>query len=732
MTTQQRMTRHLLSLTLLTLMSVAFVTSVAAQSSKKKKPSTKKTTSTTKAPVATTPESTEAATDKPSLDQMPKPLTSTAFTFPAYEEITLSNGLHVFVIENHDQPLITVSLSIRGGEAADPVGKEGSVSMTADMLFKGTKKRSAAEIAQGLDGVGASLSATAGTEAIMFSGSSLKKHAPLLMQTLAELLTSPTFPQDEFDKLKEQMAAGVAYERSKPMELAQALARKVIYGSNSPYARRKTEKSVAAVERADLVSFHDAWMRPNAASIAVVGDLTANEAKSLLEKTLGSWKKADVPTQAFPPQDVLPAGVYFIPRKGSVQSSIIVSAAAPAMNAPDYQSVALMTGFIGSGFGSLFFSTLRETYSYTYSPFGFSSRGRRYNRIAVGAEVRSSVTDSAIIVMLREIKKLGYEGPEEQALERRKKYEVGSYRRLFESPSVVASLLQNAWMNDVPYSEVEEEDKRIEGVSGSDVQDAAQKYLSMFNIRLVVVGNPDVRSKLEQFGQVIDFNTDIQPAPADAFEPVAMSVSDVVSKYEQAIGGPAAIAALTTLTTTAETSMLMQGNTMTGTYTRKQMPPNKEYANFDLTVMVQTQWIDGTQAWTSMMNGPAGPADAAETQQLLLDARMFPVLALKDQKSTVKGKQGGMIVVETTAPSGRGETYYFNATTFLLDRLEKVESTPNGPMTIVERYEDYTAVQGVMFPSTMKVQNPIYSITMKNTYVANAPMSAATFDPTKK
>ncbi|CAN5459197.1 hypothetical protein BH10BAC6_BH10BAC6_05440 [soil metagenome] len=727
MITYTRMTHRVL---FFAIASMLLCSTTAWAQSTKKKPSTKKKTAAMSK--ATSPEAPAAPTDKPSLDVMPKPLASTAFTFPSYEEITLSNGLHVFVIENHDQPLITVNLSIRGGEASDPVGKEGAVSMTADMLFKGTKQHTAAQIAQGLDGVGATLKATAGTESINFNGSSLKKHAPLLMQTLSELLVTPTFPQEEFDKLKEQMAAGVAYERSRPMELAQALARKVIYGVNSPYARRKTEKSVAAVQVGDLSSFHTTWMRPNAASIAIVGDITVSEAKSLLEKSLGAWKKADVPTLTFPEQEVMPSAVYFIPRKGSVQSSIIVSAAAPAMNAPDYHAVELMGGFIGSGFGSLFFNTLRETYSYTYSPFGFVSRGRRYNRIAVGAEVRSAVTDSAIVVMLREIKKLGFEGPDEQALDRRKKYEVGNYRRLFENPSVVASLLQNAWMNDIPYSEIEEEDKRIEGVSGSNVQEATDRYLNMFNIRLVVVGSPDVRSKLEQFGQVIDYSTDIQPAPADAFESVSLSVNDIVAKYEQALGGSAAIAALKTLTTTAETSMLMQGNTMSGTYTRKQMAPNKEYANFDLKVMVQTQWIDGTKAWTSMMNGPAAPADVDESKQLLLDARLFPVLSLREQKAVVKGKQGGMVVVETTAPSGRAETYYFNANTFLLDRMEKVESTPNGPMTIVERYEEYVAVDGVMFPSVLKVQNPIYAITMKNTYKGNVAMDDATFAPSTK
>lgn len=719
--------------TALVLLSILCCASIGlAQQSKKKPTKAKKSTSAPANKSGGQQEQTEAVVDAPSLDQMPKPLTSTAFEFPSYEEITLSNGLHVFVIENHAQPVITVNLMVKGGEAADPVGKEGTVAAMADMLFKGSKSHSAAEIANTLDGVGASLKATASTESINVSGSALKKHAVVLLSTLGEILTQPTFPQEELEKLKEQMAANVAYNRSRPMELAQALSRKVIYGANSPYARRQTEASVKGIERADLVQFHESWLRPNAASIAIVGDVTSSEVKAILEKTLGAWKKGTVPTFTFPAQDVMPAGVYFIPRKGSVQSSIVLCAAAPAMNAPDYQAVSITGNFIGSGFGSLFFNTLRETYSYTYSPFGMVTRGKRYNRIAVGAEVRSAVTDSAIVVMLREIKRLASEGPNDDQLARRIKYEVGSYRRLFENPSVVASLLQYAWANEIPYGDVENEDKRIEGVSAADVQTAAQRYLSMFNTRLVVVGNPDVRAKLEQFGQVITYTTDIQPAVEEAYEPVTSTVSDVVAAYETAIGGKQAIAALSTLTTTAETSMMMQGNAMNGTYVRKQKAPNKEYSKFDLTVMVQSQWVNGLQAWSSMMNGPASPAETGELQQLLLDARTFPVLGLREATATVKGKKDGMIVIEATSAAGRSETYFFNATTHLLDKLEKVEKTPQGPITIVERYEDYTTVDGVKFPGVVKIQNPIYSITMKNVYQANLPMEDATFEPPTK
>ena len=144
-----------------------------------------------------------------------------------------------------------------------------------------------------------------------------------------------------------------------------------------------------------------------------------------------------------------PSGVYFVPRKGAVQSMVIVCAAGPAVREQDYAATQVMTSYVGSGFGSLLFNTLRETYSYTYSPFSLLTRGRRYNRIAAGAEVRSAVTDSAITVIYGEIRKLASEGPEDQMLARRIATEVGQYQLAFERASTVAGVLQNAWLNDV-------------------------------------------------------------------------------------------------------------------------------------------------------------------------------------------------------------------------------------------------------------------------------------------
>lgn len=685
-----------------------------------------------KGPAATTP--AEPVAEKPDLAVRPLPLQATPFAFPAFEEFTLDNGLHVYVVENHEQPVVTVGLVVRGGEAYDPAGREGTASLMGDLMQKGAGSRSAKAIAEALDGVGASVSVSMGGEALTMTGSALKKHAELLFGIVADEVIRPTFPSEELDKLRQQYAANIAYERAQPGELGQALARKVVYGMDNPLARRKTEQTVQSVTLDDIRSTHEQYMRPNNASIAIVGDVTVKEAKALLTKHFGDWKKRAITAPSFPDAKMAPAGVYFIPRKGAVQSMVIVSASAPPVSAQDYDATDLLCGYLASGFGSRFFATLRETYSYTYSPFGFVTSGRRYNRIAMGAEVRTPVTDSAINVMLSEIRTIGRMGPEEEALERRKAFEVGQYRLNMEQATFVAQLLQSAWLNEVAVDRVREQATRVEALTVADVHDAARRYMDMFNLRLVVVGDPQVRKKLEAFGPVYEFTTDIVPtSTADAFEAVSSSVQDVVTSYVQALGGTNAVRGLQSVRATGNVRMVMQGQTVQGTLVREVLQPGREHVLLDLSgTILQEQWVKDGRSWTAL-NGRSAAEDASEEAAAqIFDAQIIRGIGLADASrytATVKGRKDGQIVIDATTSFGRKERYYFNTTTGLLDRVEKEEAGPNGPLIIIEKFDDYETVAGVKLPLTIVNDNSIYSLTMTMTYAVNVPLDDSTFTP---
>ena len=713
---------------------VAFTFDVDAQTAKKKTSKKSKKPTSVQAPITIKDEAVPGQSERPDLNTKPGALPSTTFVFPKYEEFTLANGLHVYLLENHEQPTLTFSMAIRGGDAYDPVGKEGTAAIAGDMLGKGTKNRTAIQIAEALDGLGASISVSSVGESMNINASFIKRHTNTVLSILSDQLREPSFNEEELTKLKTQYQSSVTSRRARPAEIGQALSRKVIYGMDHPLARRTSEKTIAAVTREDVVAFHSNYIRPNSSSIAIVGDITEREARELLQKYFLQWEKGTRPETVIPPMATEPSGVYFVPRKGAVQSMVIVCAAGPAVREQDYAATQVMTSYVGSGFGSLLFNTLRETYSYTYSPFSLLTRGRRYNRIAAGAEVRSAVTDSAITVIYGEIRKLASEGPEDQMLARRIATEVGQYQLAFERASTVAGVLQNAWLNDVPIHEVVNYTSRIESLGSGDIQEAAAQYLEMFKTRLVVVGNPEVRAKLEKFGPIRDFTLDLEPAVEPAFEPVSMTAEQVIAKYVEAIGGSVAIESVKSVSVTGTATMTMQGRDLAGTFERVIGAPNQEVSRIDLGVMKQTQWVNGSTAWVSMSNGPAGEQDKEESAKLALEARIFPFASIiaDGYKVNVQGLRGGLIVVEATSPFGRFDRYYLDERTMLLVRLEKDEQTQQGLLTTTEKYEDYVVVGGVKFPSATRISNSIYSLTMNSTYTVNPPVSDALFTPPSK
>jgi len=698
----------------------------SSKTSKTKKADTKGT-STTEQPASAAQRTAEAL----DLSKQPSPLEATTFTFPAFEEFTTDNGLHVFVIENHEQPTVTINMIIRGGDASDVKGKEGATSMAVDMLSKGTSTRTAQQIAETLDGLGASISGSVAAEASTVTASTLKKHIDVVMTVLADQLLNPSFPAEELDKLRDQYLANVASQRSEADELAQALARKVIYGMDHPLARRASESSVKSITIDDVKKAYASAFMPNNASIAFVGDVTVKEVKTWLNKHLATWKAGAPPALEMPPMTVAPQGVYFIPRKGSVQSAVIITSTAPMVTDPTFDAASILASYIGGGFGSRLFATLRETYSWTYSPFGFVTRGKNGNRFAVGAEVRTPVTDSAIHVIVREVAQIVAEGPNEEDLMRQVANTAGQYKIAFESAGTIASLLQNAWQQGRPLDDVKNQITRIEQVGVGDVQEVAARYMGLFDLRMVVVGDPSVRAKLEQFGTINEFTLDVEPASATELEPVPMTVSELVAKYADAMGGRAALEAVTSDIVTGSVELTVQGQRMSGTFTQKQASGSKYYSLLDLAMMKQESWFDGVTAWTSIGGGAPSIAPDDQREQLRADAVIFPVLGLEqaDRKAAIKGKRDGLIIVDATSPSGRAERYSFDATTYLLTRVEYADETPNGPISVVTTYADYANVGGITMANTTTISNPIYSITMRGRHQVNQPIDDAAFRP---
>ena len=661
----------------------------------------------------------------------PEPLADIEFKFPEYNKDILKNGLKLLHIEDQEQPVVSFNMLIIGGSLVDGE-KAGLTSIVAELLTKGTGKMTSKEIADKIEGIGASLSASANSDMISISGSCLKKYIDTLFKIASQVVLNPSFPEDDFEKLIPRMIAELKQEKANPGTLARNLARKVIYGDKHPYGIKPTETTLKSIEIEDLKNYYNTYFKPNSASIAISGDISKKDGKELIEKYFGKWQKGDVQKVVIPKPNPEPQGVYFISRPSSVQSAIIVATRAVPITNNEYEVLDLASSVIGSGFAGRLFKTLREKYSYTYTPFGRLSSNKYENIFACGAEVRNSVTDSSINVINEQLTDLSTTPATEEELYRVKSSEGGSYMMSFENPGFVLSLIQSADFFGIPLDRVKGYYESLMAFSNYQVRDIARKYMNPKNEYIIVVGSPEVREKLLPFGKIYDYNMDLIPLTGEKgkFEDVGLNASEIFEKYTEAIGGKDNLDKVQTITDSAKIKFEVMGRSFNGTGLQIQKAPNKKYMKFDLVFQKQEVWCDGTNAWVSAQ-GKNQKQEGKNLEDLVTDAVLFKEIKYIElgYKCDVLGKQNNLIMMKLLSPQQQETVLYFDPVTYLLMKVESTKETPQGPIPSTVELSNYTVIDGVKFPMTLKSSNPVFSMTLESHYTFNQPVDDSLFVP---
>lgn len=667
------------------------------------------------------------------VSKRPEPLKATNFIYPSYKEMQTDNGLRVFVVEDFDQPLVTFRLVIntRGEEE---VAKPGISEFTAEMLNKGFTGKSAEQISNLIDSCAISFSVTAAGDQTVIAMSGLKKYYGVMVGLLNDVLTNTTFPEEEFKKLQPQFMANIQQKKSNVQELMGQMSRIAVYGKKHPYSIRQTKESMMSITLDDIKKFHKAYYIPNNANLAVVGDVKLNDLKSSLGKSLASWKRGSIPSFAMPPTAPEPVGVYFVHRPNSVQSQVLVCFAAPEHRNIDYKKLQLAGSYIGGGFVSRLFRTLREQYSYTYSPFSGITGAKEYNRFFAGSAVRNSVTDSTIIVIKNELAKFRSDGPIPEDFAVVKNSEIGSFMQSMENPQSIANYIQLAYSFNEPLDWYKTQVEFTESMTVGDMLNVANKYLTDNRMYIIVVGAPEVGKSLAQFGKVYEFNTDFEPiSGVGALKPSKMSAEEVFDKYNSAIGGSQSD--IKSLMTDSKVNFSVQGQSFDGAIVQKQKAPDKSTTLMNLKVTNQTIWLNGSKAWMQQAMNPAEEQTGYEYEKLRIDGQLFGYARLLKHGYTakVKGEDASYIVVEVTFPKTITGTdpmmLYFDAKTFLLAKVETIEKNAQATFPSTVEYSNYIDVAGCKMPKNVKSSNPYFEITLENTYSPNVEIQDADFTP---
>ncbi|MGC9077561.1 MAG: M16 family metallopeptidase [Candidatus Kapaibacteriota bacterium] len=674
------------------------------------------------------------AEEKIDVTKKPEPLPGKEFTFPNYIETKLSSGMKVFIVEDHEQPTFGFRLLIPGGSAYDG-DKAGVAELMAEMLTKGAGKMTAYEIASKVDGVGASLNVIANPDHFIISGACLVKHIPTLLDVLSQVLTKPTFPKDEFEKLKTRVIAEIKSEKSRAITVATNLSKKVIYGEKHPYGMKKTEESVEKITLDDIKAFFNKYFKPDHATLVLTGDIKEKEILPYFEKAFEKWNRSKLAMLTFPPTKPEPLGVYFVERPASVQSSIVLATPTVEITHPDYEALDVAASIMGSGFAGRLFRTLRETYSYTYTPFGYQTSSKFANRFACGAEVRNQVTDSAIDVIKEQLYLLANEPPSEEELNRIKKVKVGNYLMSFENSDFVASLIQNAHFYGKPISYLKNYPNIINSLTPYDIKKVASKYMNPDKAYIVVVGNPDVKQKLEKYGKIFVYDLDLKPVTGEKgkLEAVGMKPEEIISKYISARGGISLSNEVKSIVVESNATLSFQGQTLNGKIIDKIKTPLMRHQFVDFGMFQSETWLNNDKSWAKVQ-GQLEEMKDIETEKAIFDVAImkdFNLLAEKF-KAEVLGKQGENLLVKFKAKSGYEATVYFDSNTYLISQIETTEDTPQGPIPVTSTYTKWDKVDNYFFPVKVKNTNPMFSVEIESKFKLNEEISDTEFSPNQK
>jgi len=402
----------------------------------------------------------------------------------------LDSGMVLLTSQQRALPIVSIELLIDAGSRYDNTDQEGLANLTARLLTYGTKRRSALQISETLDFIGASLSASCGQDLASVSLTILKKDLPTGLELLADILTASTFPQEEIDRQKQSIVATIKAREESPGDIAQRRFAAALY-PQSPYGRpvEGSEASVRALPQASLREFYQRYYRPNRAIIAVVGDISHDEMTQVLGQFFQSWSKGEPSGKPVAPAKFGLAQMIRV-NKELTQANIILGHQGVARENPDYYAIQVMNYILGGGgFSSRAMDSIRNERGLAYSVYSYFSAERNRGTFELVMQTKNETAQEAIRIAQEEIRRIREQPVTEQEINDAKDYLIGSFPLRLDTNRRVASFLAQVEYYQLGLDYPERYSGLIRKVTREDVERVAKRYLEPEKLIVVIVGN---------------------------------------------------------------------------------------------------------------------------------------------------------------------------------------------------------------------------------------------------
>jgi len=436
-----------------------------------------------------------------------------SFQLPAYEQLKLDNGLTVFLLPQHEVPLITVQATVRAGAVNDKVA--GLSQLTSQALLLGAGGKTKAEIEQQVDFLGASLTSEGSMEGSSLRVDFMAKDTEQMLTVLHSVLTQPSFEIAEFDKLKARQIAAVAQAKESPRMVMEQYFNKLVFGSH-PYgnAISGTAESLKSISQQQVKDFHQSFYQPGNTAISIVGDFKPAKMKALLQKLFANWnngeaiKQPDL-TAALP--KATKAKVLLVNKADAIETTFSIGGVGIKQDNPDYVGISVINTVLGGRFTSWLNDELRVNSGLTY---GARSGFERYSAtgiFTISSFTKTESTKAAVDLALNTYQRLWDKGIDQATLDSAKAYVKGQFPPRFETNTALAGLLGDMYLYGFNQDFINSFQSKVDQLTVAESKRLIHSYFPKDKLQFVLIGKAEaIEDIAKSYGEVtqVDITAD--------------------------------------------------------------------------------------------------------------------------------------------------------------------------------------------------------------------------------
>jgi predicted Zn-dependent peptidase len=638
---------------------------------------------------------TMQAQDRP----QPKPGPAPSININKPQSFVLKNGLKVLVVENHKLPRVSFNLTLDNPPYAEGA-KKGVSDILSSMIGNGTQSMNKDAFNEEIDFLGANIN----FDASGASANGLSRYSKRILELMVDGALNPLFVQEEFEKEKAKIIEGLKSEEKSVTAIARRVENVLTYGKEHYKGEFTSEETLKNVTLDDVIVNYNTYFVPANAYLVIVGDVKFKEVKKEVERLFGSWKKATAPQLTYSdPKDVQYSQINFIDTPNAVQSEIaLVNLSNLKMTDKEYFAVLLANQVLGGGGEGRLFLNLREKHGWTYGAYSSIGSGKYINKFRSGSSVRNAVTDSAVVEVFNELKRIRTELVSEEDLKNAKAKYVGNFVMQIEKPSTIAIYALNKETQGLPEDFYENYIKNINAVTAEDIKNAANKFFLTDQTRVIIVGKAaDVLPGLEAMSKreklpIFYFDKYGNPTQKPEMKkpvPAGVTAQTVLNDYIKAIGGEKAVKNVKTLA-------ILSSGTVQGTALEMVTKTAPKKLAFEMKAMGMTmskQIVNEKEAY-AMQQGQRKDFTGDELKEMQAEANTFKELALlTDKEISLTGIENINGADAYALKNGKTTLFYDVKTGYKVAESKEMEQRGQ-KMTQTTYFQDYKDVKGLKFP----------------------------------